>query len=120
LTLFGLLGGLLGGLLVGLLVELSFGLLVGLGVGLLVGLLGGLNGGGEAASKHLILRILLWCYNDASLNYARFLDYCHSRILLRKVGGGYIFIHRLVLEHFKNMTDEDIERIAGSVGNKGS
>jgi hypothetical protein len=35
--------------------------------------------------------------------------------LLRKVGGGYIFIHRLVLEHFKNMTEEDIQRLAAEI-----
>jgi hypothetical protein len=33
-------------------------------------------------------------------NIARFLDYAADRIILRKVGGGYIFIHRLLLEHF--------------------
>ena len=48
-------------------------------------------------------------------NYAHFLDYCHERIFLRNVGGGYIFIHRMLLEHFANMTDEDIERIATSI-----
>jgi hypothetical protein len=30
-------------------------------------------------------------------NYPRFLDYAAERILLRKVEGGYIFIHRLLL-----------------------
>jgi hypothetical protein len=30
----------------------------------------------------------------------RFLDYAAERILLRKVGGGYIFVHRLLLEYF--------------------
>ena len=33
-------------------------------------------------------------------NYPRFLDYAAERILLRKVGGGYIFTHRLLLEYF--------------------
>ena len=33
-------------------------------------------------------------------NYPRFLDYATERILLRKVGGGYIFVHRLLLEYF--------------------
>ncbi|MDJ0592593.1 MAG: hypothetical protein QNJ72_21810 [Pleurocapsa sp. MO_226.B13] len=36
-------------------------------------------------------------------NYARFLDYAAERIFLRKVGGGYIFIHRMLLEHFARM-----------------
>jgi hypothetical protein len=33
-------------------------------------------------------------------NYARFLDHATDRILLRKVGGGYTFIHRMLLEYF--------------------
>ncbi len=36
-------------------------------------------------------------------NYARFLDYAAERILLRKVGGGYIFIHRLLMEYFASL-----------------
>src|SRR5689334_203677 len=36
-------------------------------------------------------------------NYPRFLDYAAEQILLRKVGGGYIFIHRFLLEYFANL-----------------
>jgi hypothetical protein len=32
-----------------------------------------------------------------------FLDYCAERIFLRKVGGGYIFVHRLLMEHFASL-----------------
>jgi hypothetical protein len=41
------------------------------------------------------------------------LDYCADLIFLRKVGG-YIFIHRLLLEHFAALTEADIKRLAGS------
>jgi hypothetical protein len=30
---------------------------------------------------------------------------------LRKVGGGYIFVHRLLMEHFASLTEEDIKRL---------
>jgi hypothetical protein len=40
-------------------------------------------------------------------NYARFLDYAVDRIFLQKVGGGYIFIHRLLMEHFAAMQFEE-------------
>jgi hypothetical protein len=40
-------------------------------------------------------------------NYARFLDHCCDRIFLQKVGGGYIFIHRLLMEHFAAMQFEE-------------
>jgi hypothetical protein len=36
-------------------------------------------------------------------NYARFLDYATERLFLQKVGGGYIFVHRMLLEHFAGM-----------------
>jgi hypothetical protein len=32
-----------------------------------------------------------------------FLDYATERIFLRKVGGGYIFIHRMPLEYFAGL-----------------
>jgi hypothetical protein len=37
------------------------------------------------------------------LNYPPFLDYAAERILLRKAGGGYIFVHRLLLEYFASL-----------------
>ena len=60
-------------------------------------------GGGEACVKHGVLRFVLWCQGRIPWNYARFLDYAAERIFLQKVGGGYIFIHRLLLEHFASM-----------------
>ena len=60
----------------------------------------GLACGGAAFVRHFVLRCLLWCTGCIPFNYARFLDYAAERILLRKVGGGYIFIHRLLLEYF--------------------
>jgi hypothetical protein len=33
-------------------------------------------------------------------NYVPFLDFAYDHILLYKVGGGYRFIHRLLLDHF--------------------
>ncbi len=71
-----------------------------LGLGLVVGLVIGLQSGGIACLQHLLLRLLLWRTRSILLNYSRFLDYTAERILLRKVGGGYIFVHRLLLEYF--------------------
>lgn len=58
------------------------------------------SGGGEACIKHFILRVILYINGYIPWNYARFLDYATERIFLQKVGGGYIFVHRLLLEHF--------------------
>lgn len=40
-------------------------------------------------------------------NYDHFLDYATERIFLRKVGGGYIFIHRMLMEYFAGLTPEE-------------
>jgi hypothetical protein len=38
------------------------------------------------------------------LNFIEFLDYCSRLVLLKKVGGGYIFIHRMLLEYFADIS----------------
>jgi len=59
--------------------------------------------GGIDVIRHYALRFILCCKRYTPWNYARFLDYATSLIFLQKVGGGYIFIHRLLLEHFAAM-----------------
>jgi GTPase SAR1 family protein len=68
--------------------------------GVFLGVLVGISGAGIACIQHVILRSLLYINGFAPWNYARFLNYATSCVLLQKVGGGYIFIHRLLLEHF--------------------
>jgi hypothetical protein len=70
---------------------------------LVFGLSVGLMYGGGAFIMHFVLRWFLWRTGSISWNYPRFLDYAASRILLRKVGGSYVFIHRLLLEYFANL-----------------
>ncbi|MEB3180286.1 MAG: CHAT domain-containing protein [Nostocaceae cyanobacterium] len=84
----------------------SDGILEGISLGLAVGILAALAGGqrsGFTLIQHLTLRVILWWKHDIPWNYARFLDYAAERILLKKVGGGYIFIHRLLLEHLASI-----------------
>jgi len=59
--------------------------------------------GGFASVQHFFLRIRLWRAGCIPWQYARFLDYASECILLRKVGGGYIFIHRLLLDYFASL-----------------
>jgi hypothetical protein len=35
-----------------------------------------------------------------------FLDHCAKLVLLKKVGGGYIFIHRMLLDYFADLPAE--------------
>ena len=68
---------------------------------LICGALGALYAGGRDAIRHAVLRVLLWVTGAAPMRIARFLDYAATDLqLLQKVGGGYIFIHRMMLEHF--------------------
>ena len=62
--------------------------------------------GGQDAIQHYTIRILLRVTSQIPLRLPRFLDYAAQIILLRKVGGGYIFIHRMLLEHFADMYEE--------------
>ena len=59
--------------------------------------------GGLDVIQHFILRLILWRNKFIPWNYARFLDYATKLIFLKKVGGGYIFIHRMLMEHFAQM-----------------
>jgi predicted transglutaminase-like protease len=56
-----------------------------------------------ACIKHFVLRIILYRTGYIPWNYASFLNYASDRIFLRKVGGSYIFIHRMLQEHFARM-----------------
>jgi DNA polymerase III delta prime subunit len=87
-------------IVVGLTGGLSGGPRVGLGFGLLAALwYGGLD-----IIQHYTLRLILYLKGYIPRNYAHFLDYAAERVFLQKVGGSYIFIHRLLLEHFAAMS----------------
>ena len=87
--------------------RLSIGLFAGLFAGHIVGL---------GASIHpLILRALLSLDGHMPWNYTRFLDYAAARLFLHKVGGGYVFVHWMVMEHFTSLTDEDVARIVAGL-----
>lgn len=96
--------GLIGGLLLGLSFGLLFGLIGGPGIGLIFGLVGGLLFGlvigGEAALLHFALRRALLRSGDVPSHLVRFLDEASRLVLLRRVGGGYQFIHQLLRDDF--------------------
>jgi eukaryotic-like serine/threonine-protein kinase len=61
------------------------------------------SSGGLASVQHFFLRLRLRRAGYIPWKYARFLDYASECILLRKVGGGYIFIHGLLLDYFASL-----------------
>lgn len=83
--------------------ALSIGLCIGFGGGLIVGLITGLFFGGRTVIRHLTLRYLLLREGHVPWRYADFLDHAAECIFLRKVGGGYIFVHRLLMEYFASL-----------------
>jgi len=49
------------------------------------------------------VRLILAHNNLLPWRLVPFLDHCVDLIFLRRVGGGYIFVHRLLMEHFAEM-----------------
>ncbi len=62
-----------------------------------------LGSGGFACIKHFVLRWILYHSDNIPFNYADFLDFAANIGMLRKVGGGYLFIHRYLLEYFSSL-----------------
>ncbi|MBV9020167.1 MAG: NACHT domain-containing protein [Ktedonobacteraceae bacterium] len=74
-------------------------LVIGLAGGLLVGILNG----GLACWRHAVLRFLLWRMRAFPYKAVAFLNSATECLLLHKVGGGFIFIHRLLLEYLASL-----------------
>jgi NACHT domain/CHAT domain len=113
----GLVGGLTFGVIFGMISIRFFGngQIVNVGVifGLIFGLVFGLKYGGVAWNRHFTLRQMLFQKGRIPWNYAKFLDFASDRLLMKKIGGGYVFFHRMLLEHFaqkiknqENLNDE--------------
>jgi len=77
--------------------------------GLMFGLVGGLTCGGMFALKHFVLRVFLRVNGSAPLNYDMLLAYAKKLLFLRQVGGGYIFIHRLLQEYFASLSGSNVK-----------
>lgn len=87
--------------LVSLLHSLSAAVAAALVTGFGFGIFVTINSGFRSAARHSVLRLVLAQEGHVPLNYARFLDYAARDLsLLRKVGGGYIFVHRYLLDYF--------------------
>jgi hypothetical protein len=105
---FGLIGGLasrlVSGLAFGLVGRLAGWSILGTGFAIVLGIVFALEfaliRGGIACIEHYVLRWRLWRLRSLPWQYVRFLDYATERILLRKVGGGYMFAHRLLRDYF--------------------
>ncbi|HEX3641956.1 MAG TPA: hypothetical protein VHV10_11755, partial [Ktedonobacteraceae bacterium] len=97
-------------LIPGLIWEMRYGLSVGPSIGLVMapstGLLVGLLSGGLVYLRHYTMRFLLWREGSIPWKFPEFLDEAARHILLRKIGGGYIFIHRMFLDYIASLDTE--------------
>jgi hypothetical protein len=64
------------------------------------GIASGMYFGGFKCILHYSLRFVLMRNDLAPWNYVKFLDYAADRIFLRKIGGGYAFIHGMIMDYF--------------------
>jgi len=75
--------------------------------GLIIGFMIALLYGGKFVIYHFILKFVLYKKKTFPWDIVLFLDYATKLIFLRRVGGGYIFVHRLLMEHFAEMYVEE-------------
>lgn len=76
------------------------GLVIGWVVGSYFAVVGALWYGGIDIINHYALRGILWLSGRTPLRLIRYLDSAVKIRLLRRIGGGYAFIHRALLEYF--------------------
>jgi len=69
------------------------------GIALLTGTIVWMIYGGMAVAFHYTLRFILQIRGYLPWKLVPFLDYCADNLVPQKVGGGYIFIHRMLLEN---------------------
>lgn len=92
----GTIGGVIDTTITNPVLRLISGVEFGLGAGIVMAL----GWGGFVCLQHILLRFILWRSGCIPRDYVEFLDAAVDSLLLRQVGGGYIFIHRLIMEHF--------------------
>ena len=71
-------------------------------VSLALGTVAALWYGGLEALNHFILRLILWYSGHLPVRCVRFLNDAVELIILRRIGGGYIFVHQHLQDYFAN------------------
>jgi hypothetical protein len=89
----------------GLILAIINGLNLGLHLAIVFGLIAWFRRGGGAYLRHLVLRTLLARDRVIPANLVGFLEYAANLVLLRRRGGGYEFVHGLLLEHFASFDE---------------
>lgn len=88
--------------------NLYTGLLLGSNIILFLGLTVAMFYGGNDAIKRIVLHRILHREGCIPANLTQFLNATTDYVFLRRVGRGYIFMHRLLLDYFAGLGDADI------------
>lgn len=72
--------------------------------------------GESACTCYWTVRVRLHRLGHAPLRYQRFMHDAEQRILLRRVGSGFAFPHRRLLEHLDAQPDDLVQRLAARPG----
>lgn len=99
-------------------VALQYGLPFGVPLGLFVGLLAGLRGL-HPYIQHRVLRRQLQRAGAVPPRYECFLDFAADHVLLQRVGGGYRFIHALLLDYFAALPASGETKLAATEAGRG-
>jgi hypothetical protein len=94
------------------------GFSIGLVFGVPLGFIAAIAQGGAACLKYSILRLFLGQRRYLPFNIRQFLDFAVECILIRKVGGGYVFVHALLLDHFVRWSKESQAKTPPSLPHK--
>ncbi|MDW3650702.1 MAG: hypothetical protein R8P61_26740 [Bacteroidia bacterium] len=69
--------------------------------------------------RHYALRFYIYIRGYGPWNYERFLDYVVNDLqFMQQVGGGYIFIHRMLMEYFADLDENNAQIKKGSEQSK--
>jgi DNA polymerase III delta prime subunit len=85
--------------------DIVFALGIGLVCALVFGAVGVFYYGGFSLLQHVTLRLILIAQRRIPWRLAQIANQAEDLAFLRRVGTGYIFIHRLVLEHFASLPE---------------
>jgi hypothetical protein len=99
---YGIMNTAIGGLATGTIPDTRDWIRMGLGSAAYLGILGGLVPA-AACIQHMSLRFVMWLYGLAPFRYGRFLNHATERMLLRRIGGRYRFLHVLLRDRFARM-----------------
>ena len=109
IALFGVVFGVVGGVVVGVLGGVLFGVLFGVLGGVLVGVLESDNELNTLIKHWRLYRLLAQqgMLPPQRRDLVPFLDEAARRLLLQKVGGSYRFVHRILLDYFADLYEQE-------------